>query len=295
MRKFIAVLALLVGIVTPVYAEPTPTVAMIDTGFNTALFPNNIAYEVCIVSVALCPNGKQYQEGTGAATVASTAPTTFAHGTQVLSVLTTVNPDAKVIVIRVLGMNTNGRVGAYTIDDINKALGWVVDNKDRFNIKVVSISQGKVNAPCRVTPDFVSKVATLKSSNVVVLASTGNESNRKNIAVPACIDDVVSVGATDNPDSGTKGIAWDSNATPTIALYSNGDATTDFYTNARFYYTAMDGSKKFGVGTSNATAALAGWWLKNLKPTVQETYDALVSSSSMASNAWLKGRYILIK
>ena len=171
----------------------------------------------------------------------------------------------------------------------------VVANKDTFNIKVVSISQGKVNAPCRVVPDFVQKVSALKASNVAVIAATGNDGNRTNTAVPSCIEDVVSVGATNNPDSGTNGTAWDPTATPVIAPYSNGNSGTDFYTNARFYYTAMDGSKQFSVGTSNATAAMAGWWLKNLRPTFQETYDALVSTSTVAKNNWLTGKYVLIK
>lgn len=293
MKKVLAIFGLLLGVITPVQAAEQSTVAIIDVGFNASLFPNNVVYEVCIVSTALCPNGQKIQEGTGAASVSANALPAFAHGTQMLSVLTTVNSDAKVVLIRILGMNTNGKVGAYTIDDVNTALGWVVKNYSKFNIKVVSISQGKVNAPCRVVPDFVSKVSTLKAANVAVIASTGNESNRTYTAVPSCIDDVVSVGATDNPDSGTSGKAWDPTAKPTIALYSNGSTTTDFYTNARFFTTMQDGSRKFAVGTSNATAAMAGWWLKNLKSTFQETYNSLVSTTT-ASNNWLTGRYVFI-
>ena len=62
MRKLLAAILLVVGVTAPAQAEPTPTVAIIDVGFNATLFPNNVVYEVCIVSVALCPNGKQFQE-----------------------------------------------------------------------------------------------------------------------------------------------------------------------------------------------------------------------------------------
>lgn len=289
MKKLLVAVLVLIGSLVPAQAAPAPTIAIIDVGFNTSLFPNNVAYEVCIVSAALCPNGKQFQEGAGAATVAANALPAFAHGTTMLSILTSVNPDAKVVLVRVLGMNTNGKAGAYTIDDITKALGWVVANAPTYNIKAVSISQGRVNAPCRATPELIGAVSSLKKQEVAVIASTGNDKNRTNIAVPACIDDVISVGATDNPLAGS---AWDKSATPTIALYSNGNSSTDFYTNGRFFHTAMNGSKQFAVGTSNATAAFAGWWMKNLKSTVNETLASITTTTT--SNQWLTGRYVFI-
>jgi hypothetical protein len=290
MRKLLALVLLLVGISVPAQAN-TPTVAIIDVGFNSTLFSNNVAYEVCIVSVATCPNGTKFQEGVGAATVPVNSLAAFAHGTTMLSILTTVNPDVKVVLIRILGLQPNGRAGAYTIDDITTALRWVVNNASRLNIKAVSLSQGKVNAPCRATPELIGAVSSLKQQEVAVIASTGNEKNRTNIAVPACIDDVISVGATDNPAL-RGGEAWDKNATPTIALYSNGNASTDFYTNGRFFHTAMNGSRQFAVGTSNATAAFAGWWMKNLKSTINETYSSITTTTT--SNQWLTGRYVLI-
>ena len=290
MRKLLALVLLLVGVSFPAQAN-TPTIALIDVGFNASLFPNNVVAEVCIVSNAACPNGQRFQEGSGAASVSANALPAFAHGTTMLSILTSVNPDAKVVLVRVLGMNTNGRAGAYTIDDITKALVWIVNNSSRLNIKAVSVSQGRVNAPCRATSELTGAVSSLKKQEVAVIASTGNEKNRTNIAVPACIDDVVSVGATDNPAS-SGGAAWDKTATPTIALYSNGSATTDFYTNGRFFHTAQNGSRQFAVGTSNATAAFAGWWMKNLKSTINETYASFTTTT--ASNQWLTGRYVLI-
>lgn len=275
----------------PAQANKPSTVAIIDVGFNTALFPNNVAAEICIVSVALCPNGKQFQEGSGAASVTANALPAFEHGTTMLSILTTVNPDAKVVLVRVLGMQPNGRAGGYTIDDITTALRWIVDNASRLNIRAVSISQGKVNAPCRAVPELTGAISSLKKQEVAVIASTGNQSNRVNIAVPACIDDVISIGATDNPAQRGQE-AWDKSAKPTIGLYSNGNTSTDFYTNGRFFHTAMNGSRQFSVGTSNATAAFAGWWMKNLKSSIAETYASITTTT--ASNKWLTGKYVHI-
>jgi subtilisin len=293
MKKLLVIVLLLAGLTAPAHAN-TPTVAIIDVGFNTASFTNNVVHEVCIVSVALCPNGTRQQEGTGAATVAANSLPAFAHGTNMLSVLTSVNPDAKVVLIRILGLNTNGKAGAYTIDDVTNALKWVVNNYSRLNIKAVSVSQGKVNGACRATPDLVNSVKTLTAANVAVIASTGNEKNRTNMAVPACIDEVISVGATDNPEVRDTGKGWDVSATPTIALYSSGSASTDFYTNGRFFHTAMNGTRQFSVGTSNATAAFAGMWMKNLRPTIAETYASFSATATTTSNQWLTGRYVLI-
>jgi hypothetical protein len=291
MKKLLVIILLLAGLSAPAQAN-TPTVAIIDVGFNASLFPNNVVAEVCIVSVAACPNGTRFQEGAGAATVAANSLPAFAHGTNMLSILTSVSPDAKVVLIRILGLNTNGKAGGYTIDDVTAALTWVVNNYSRLNIRAVSISQGKVNGACRAVPLLVNNVKTLTAANVAVIASTGNEKNRTNMAVPACIDEVISVGATDNPEVKNTGKGWDVSATPTIALYSNGNASTDFYTNGRFFYTAMDGTRQFSVGTSNATAAFAGMWMKNLRPTIAETYASF--STITTSNQWLTGRYVLI-
>jgi hypothetical protein len=293
MKKLLVIVLLLAGLSAPAQAS-TPTVAIIDVGFNTSLFANNVVYEVCIVSVAACPNGTRFQEGAGAATVAANSLPAFAHGTNMLSILTSVNPDAKVVLVRVLGLSANGRAGTYSIDDVTAALKWVVNNYSKLNIKAVSISQGKVNGACRATFDLVNSVKTLTAANVAVIASTGNEKNRTNMAVPACIDEAISVGATDNPEVSNTGKGWDVSASPTVALYSNGNASTDFYTNGRFFYTAMNGTRQFSVGTSNATAAFAGWWMDNLRPTIAETYSLFSATATTTSNQWLTGRYVFI-
>lgn len=290
----IAVIAIAFSGITNTEASLEPTVAIIDVGFNTSSFSKNVVHEVCIVSSAFCPNGAKIQEGTGAAHVTATSLPAFAHGTNMLSILTSVNPDAKVVLIRILGLNTNGKAGAYTIDDVTTALAWVVKNYSRFNIKAVSISQGRVNGACRAVPELVNAIKTLFAANVAVIASAGNERNRKNMAVPACIDEVISIGATDNPEVRNTGKGWDVLATPTIAHYSNGNISTDFYTNGRFFYTAMDGTRQFSVGTSNATAAFAGMWMKNLRPSISDTYAHFSLISTKISNQWLSGRYILI-
>ena len=105
--------------------------------------------------------------------------------------------------------------------------------------------------------------------------------------------DSVAVGATDNPWSGDGANAYDPNAAPYIARYSNGaKGQVDFYLNARYYTKLTDGSTKFVVGTSNSAAALAGWWLLNRKATFDETFNAIMATTTETKNEFVTGRYV---
>jgi hypothetical protein len=295
-KKLLVVVLLLTGL-TPVHADTTPTIALIDSGVNTALFPNNVVYEVCILEYVACPNGKPFQEGKGSAvpTNMAVAPNnTIQHGNQMMSIITKVNPNAKVIVIRVVG-----QVGStpmlFSLASVQSSLEWVSANRAKFNISLVSISEGKVFPDCGVPTNMGKTIADLKAQNVMVVGATGNTKNRTAMDSPSCLSDVVSVGATDNPHN-LGGYAWDSTATPTIATYSNGNAKTTLYANGRWYVTNLDGSPRFIVGTSNATASVTGWLSLNLKGGWQDTYNNLIATASgSAKNEWLSGRYLLIQ
>ena len=125
MKKIIlaAVLATLVMAGMPVVSADTPpSIAVIDVGTNSSLFTNSIATEVCIISSYKCPNGKLFMEGPGAANIAVTSDKAINHGTQMLSVVTMVNPSAKIIPIRIAGITPNGNLGLYSLDDVKAAL-----------------------------------------------------------------------------------------------------------------------------------------------------------------------------
>jgi hypothetical protein len=46
------------------------------------------------------------------------------------------------------------------------------------------------------------------------------------------------------------------------------------------------------VGTSNSSAALAGWWLLNKKATFDETFKAIIATTTEAKNEFVTGRYV---
>jgi hypothetical protein len=294
MKRLITLLisVTLLGVV-PVHADTAPTVVVIDTGTNTSLFKDSIAYEVCLVTSYKCPNGKMTMEGTGAANIPVTKDKTLNHGTQMVSLVLRFNPTAKVIPIRIVGISPSGTPGFYSMDDVQAALNWVVANRVKYNIAVVSLAQGAIFAGCKVPTGMAANIATLKAANVPLITAVGNNSSRTDVFSPACLPDTVSVGATDNPWPGSQPIEYDPNAAPYIARYSNGaQGQTDFFLNGRWNAMQLDGTTKFTTGTSGATAAFAGWWLLNRKATFDETFNALMATTIDAKNEFQTGKYV---
>ena len=282
----------LLGVV-PVHADTAPTVVVIDTGTNTSLFKDSIAYEVCLVTSYRCPNGKMTMEGTGAANIPVTKDKNLNHGTQMVSLVLRFNPTAKVIPIRIVGISPSGVPGFYSMDDVQNALNWVVANRVKHNIAVVSLAQGAVFPGCKVPEGMAANIATLKAANVPLITAVGNNGNRKDVFSPACLPDAVSVGATDNPWSGSQPNEYDPKAAPYIARYSNGaQGQTDFFLNGRWNAMQLNGTTKFTAGTSGATAAFAGWWLLNRKATFDETFNALMATTIDAKNEFQTGKYV---
>lgn len=295
MRKLLLVLLLITGFISPAHAVSDPTAVLIDSGVNTALYPDNIAYEVCIIENTTCANGKNFMEGKGASQQVSSKNMEINHGEQMLSIMVKVNPSIKVIPIKIVGITSSGNPMLYTLASVKSALDWTVANRVKFNISVVNISQGAIFAGCRVPAGLAEDITSLKANNVQVIVATGNDSNRTTMMSPACVPDAISVGATDNPWGGSKPISWDSKAKPYIARYSNGNTQTTLYANARWFVTNLDGTTKFMVGTSNATASVTSWVLLHKGVDYASTYQNLIASASgTASNEWLSGRYLFI-
>jgi hypothetical protein len=295
MKKLIIVLTLIAASIVPAHADAPQAIAVIDNGTNTSLFTNNIVYEVCILTSYKCPNGKMTMEGPGAANLPPTTDKLFNHGTEMISVALQVNPTVKIIPIRIVGMTQLGNQGMYSLDDVQNALNWVTANRVKFNIVAVSLSQGAIFAGCKVPAGMAQTIAALKAVQVPVMAAVGNDSNHTAVFSPACLPDTVAVGATDNPWPGMEAISYDKNAAPYIARYSNGaQGQTDFFLNARYITTQLNGSTKFTVGTSNSTAALAAWWVLNKKGSFDETFNSIMATTVDAKNEFITGQYVRI-
>ena len=271
-----------------------PSVAIIDSGLNTALFAGAIVDEVCILEYSLCPNGKNLMDGVGAANTGVQTNMTLTHGNEMASIITKVNPAIKIIPIRIVGITTAGNPYIYSNTAVKQGLDWVLANRVKYNIQAVNVSQGKIFAGCTLPAGTQADIDALRAANVAVIAATGNDSNRTSMMSIACAPGVISIGATDNPDPGSSGKSYDPTAKPYIARYSNGNASTSFYLNARWYTLQPNGKQKFMVGTSNATAAFTGWWTLNYKGSIVATYQYLVGTATVASNDWLTGKYLFV-
>jgi hypothetical protein len=292
---YLFVTVFFVGItVVPTQANVAPSIAVIDTGTTPSLFGDKIVAEYCVLESHKCPNGQSSMEGPGASALPTFKDKSLDHGTQMLSIIAKVNPSAKLLPIRIVGVNASGNAGLYSLDSVKMALDWVIANQQKYNIAVVNISVGRVFVNCRVPAGMAEQIATLKARNVAVVSATGNNNNKTAINSPACIADVVAVGATDNPWPGSEPYAWDSNAVPSIARYTNVSSALDFYANGRWFVTNANGSTKFMAGTSNATASISALWLLNRQSSVDATYAAIATSSASISTGSITGKYVLI-
>ena len=281
MKRTLVAVALLLACATPVHADTPASIAVIDSGAPAGLF-NNIVGEYCVVEFFTCPNGQSTMEGPGASAIPVSTAANLTHGSEMMSIMNQIEPNAKLVSIRIIGI-TNNLPAIYTLAAVKSALDWIIVNQARYNIQVVNISQGRIFANSAVPAGLDTDINALVAKGVKVVAASGNDANRTTMIAPACLPNVISVGATDNPDPGTTGKAWDPKAKPTIATYSNGNAQTTYYTNARYYTLQPSGKQKFMVGTSNASAAMSAFLLYHQ-----------VTTTSVASNQWLTGKYVFI-
>lgn len=264
-----------------------PTLAIIDTALDSGLniLPGKIAYEVCILDWNSCPNGKNFMEGPGSALLPYSIITKngFEHGTQMTSIALANNPNMQIVFIRIIGATATGVRQLTSEATVYKALDWVIANKEKFNIQAVSMSQGRHDFPaslgtnyCPNTPTTKMKIQTLISMGVPSFFPTGNGRDYQRIDWPACIDEAISVGATDQYGE--------------IAIYGNYDLTkTDVFALGNTQAMSPGSVISNVAGTSAATQIAAAQWIaiKQSKPTYnyQQMYDLILRTSKKTFNS----------
>jgi hypothetical protein len=262
-----------------------PTIAILDTAIDTSLpmFKTNVIYEACVVEWSSCPNGMSVMEGPGSATLKPEwlSKNGFDHGTQMTSLAVQTNASVNIVFIKIIGTNLNGLRQASGEATVYNALEWVIQNKERFNIQAVSMSQGHHNLAagkdyCPKTPITESKILTLKSMNVGVFFPTGNTRDYSRIDWPACIPSSIAIGAT--------------MPAQTVAIYSNYDPLlTDFFALGSTRAVTVGGKEINVAGTSAANVIAATSWatIKAAKPslTYSQIYDLMSRTSIPTSNS----------
>ena len=140
------------------------------------------------------------------------------HGTHVSGIVASsdityrgVAPDAKLAAVKVLGSDGRGHI-------IRVGLGvdWCVANKDRFNIKIITMSlgrEGRVYDDSSCPTDINPSINNAINSRIFVDAASGNDGLMNGVSHPACAPGVASVGAVYDANVGYR--SWSSCADAT--------------------------------------------------------------------------------
>lgn len=191
-----AVLAVMA--VEPAHAQDQKVLAIIDTAVDSKKIPA-VIHEVCITLDSTCPNGKNFMEGTGAANPktwpANLGASTY-HGYNMTQAALAINPNLKVVFIRVSTFHGNGSMNGINISQASK---WLSENASRFSIDAVSISAASIErvplASCLTDTVMINSVASLNNQNVPTFIATGNDRSTTVVGFPACVNGVIGVGS----------------------------------------------------------------------------------------------------
>lgn len=266
-----------------------PALAILDTAVDTSVssLKDRNVYEVCILAWNSCPNGTNFQEGKGAASLPANIITRngFDHGTQMASIAANANLNMNIVFVRIVGNTSDGRRQLVPEASIATALNWVLSNKDRLNIQAVAMSQGNSNYNrtgdyCPTAGPLTQVVNSSISAGLPVFFPTGNDRNYTRINWPACIPSAIAVGATD--------------VTGSIAIWSNYDASRiDFHSLGQAKAQVPGGSTINAAGTSVAAQIAGANWisLKSAKQTLSftELQSLILKTASPVKNSKVNG------
>jgi len=257
------------------------SLVIIDSGINTDLpwAKNAVIDEACFVEFHRCPNGFSQMIGTGASkmTPAMTTAGSLSHGTQMASVAVAVDPNVKIVSIRITGMTPKGVPTPYSGKAISWALDYVEANKARLNVGAVSISLGNSyrSTTCPIVGNLQKQITNLTASGVPVAIAVGNGGSTK-IDYPACIPQAIAVGATEDRYAMKEVSGW---VYPIMAI-SNHNSEVDYFVNGKYTVSDLSDNKKVSFGTSNSTVAFATYLTKRLS--VGENLTAVLDSVNAA-------------
>ena len=233
------------------YTGQGVVVAVLDTGLDTdhVDLSDDLLAEICFLTDPdVCPPAPHpAEDGHG-------------HGTNVTGIITGagivaplgVAPDADIIAYKVMGDDGTG-----WFSDVLAAADDIIANHPEVDIINMSIGDGGAHVPggaCdSLDPALATAFATLTSNDVMIIAASGNEGYKswpasapQGFNFPACMSDVVSVGAVF--DGGTANAADEvptfSNSHPDLDLLAPGSPITA---------TGLAGGVQTYSGTSQAS------------------------------------------
>lgn len=267
-----------------------PVLAILDTAIDTSvpILKDKVVGEVCILEYALCPNGTNFQEGPGSASMLPEQITKngFDHGTFMATTAVQSNSNIKILFVKIIANTSTGLRKPTGESTISAALFWVKENASKYNIKAVSMSQGsngmlgKAGTQyCPTFPRTVAAVQSLGSMNIPVFSAVGNARDYSRVDWPSCIPEVVAVGAVDQIGE--------------IASYSNNDpALLDFFALGNMPAVGPGNVSKNIAGTSSATQVAAAAYLRLFNTTGKSGSELInIMSSNAIKTAGRQGTF----
>lgn len=254
------------------------TVAILDTGIDATHVDLTGALdgEACFCSTAdnvgCCPGGGETRTGPGSAVDDN------GHGTHVAGIVTGnggvaprgVAPGSRVVAVKVLDAT-----GSFCCSsDVVAALDWIAANRpdvDAVNLSLGTnaLFPGDCDSATAYTLLFSAAVAQLRAQGIAVVAASGNDGSGTSMSAPACVHDVLSVGATWDANVGYQGTMClpppdgpgpdTTTSAGKIACFSNTDASLDLVApGAPIDSTLRGGGVVTYYGTSMAAPMAAG-------------------------------------
>jgi subtilisin family serine protease len=237
------------------------TIAVLDTGIDADHLDlaDSIVGQHCFTNAA-CPP-------TNTANESDSAEDDEGHGTHVAGIITSngsiapkgIAPDAKIVAVKVCGSN-----GCYP-SDATAGLNWIYANLATQSVQIVNMSiAGNFYLNICDTSDQAraDAVNLLVTAGVTVFAASGNNGSEEYIGKPACIKNVIAVGATYDGDEGSQtwGACTDaSTATDQIGCFSNSNILVDLLApGAMITSSYIGGVLNTTGGTSQASPTAAG-------------------------------------
>ena len=237
------------------------TIAVLDTGIDTDHpdFAGRIVEEQCfcdnVDGSGCCPGGLLRRSGPGA------AEDDNGHGTHVTGIAAGggavaapgVAPAAKIVAVKVMDAQNRFR----TFTQIYDALAWIADHRpdvDAINMSLGSFARYEPQncGGAAVALGLQPVIARLRQRGVLIAACSGNDGDTKGLWLPACMDEVLAVGATfdvPGPRGTPDAVVGFTNSTMSLDILAPG---ADIVSSAR------GGGKVSLSGTSMATPHVAG-------------------------------------
>ncbi len=221
------------------------TICVLDTGINfnhTALVGKNFTCNIYCINQACAEDCTKYDDN--------------GHGTHVAGIVaasSTINGIAQgsnLIGVKILDSAGNGNSL-----DLTRAIDWCVQNRNLYNISVITMSLGTSTLYSNYCDSDYSSTWTrainnATAYNISVISATGNSGsgvprNTTHIASPACIENSTAVSATNKDDS--------------VSSYGHYNSLVDFFApGTNINSTKNDGTYLVQSGTSMATPHVAG-------------------------------------